>query len=159
MQTIGQFDHDHPHVLTHGQERLAQGLLGEFDPLLFGPGLSVAPAHAGQLGQLGDPVHQNGDFIPEVPPDLGQANARVFHGVVQQAGRQHRRRSAQVGQDIGHRQTVVDVPLTGEAALIGVGLLRERMRPQDQVPITGRCGRRKFLEEIVNLHARGSNRV
>ncbi len=71
VQAVGQLDHDHPQVLGHGQEHLAE---------VFGLRLQLGVEL--DLGQLADPVHQLGDFRPEVGAELILVVVGVLNDVV-----------------------------------------------------------------------------
>ncbi len=72
VQPVGKLDQDHPQILGHRHEQLAEvlGLLG------LGRGQL-------ELGQLGDAVDEVGDLGAEPLGQLGIARARVLDRVVQ----------------------------------------------------------------------------
>ena len=75
VQAVGQLDEDHPKILRHGHEQLAE----VFGLLRLGRGQL-------QVGQLGDAIDQFGDLFAKQLGDLGIGGFGVFNGVVQQGG-------------------------------------------------------------------------
>ncbi len=111
VQPVGQLDDEHPQVARHGDEHLAHrgGLLGlprvELDAL-----------------ELGDTVDDGGDLVTEVGLHVGQRDLGVLDGVVQQRSGHRDLVEADVGDDAGDRQRVVDVALAARAQLAAMGL-------------------------------------
>jgi hypothetical protein len=107
VQPVGHLDHQHPRVAGHRGDHLSDGLA-------FG---GVAQHH---LVQLGHAVDEITDLFAEL---LGQRLKRVpgvLDGVVQQRGHQSCGVHAQFGQDVGDRERVGDVGITGMPQLSGV---------------------------------------
>ena len=119
---IGQLDQDDPHVAGHGQQHLAKGL-----GLVFFAGVEL------QLFQLGQTVHQLGHRGTKALDQLGFGDAAVFHGVVQQGGRQGLRVELPFGAQRGHRNGVGDVGLAALAHLTQVGLVSKAVGFADHV--------------------------
>src|SRR4029077_17608731 len=73
--------------------------------------------------ELGDPVDDHGDLGAELAIDVGQADFRVLDGVVEEGGGQGGVVEADVSDDVGHGQRVVDVllPRLAVLALVGAG--------------------------------------
>ena len=76
VHPVGQLHQQHPDVVGHGQDHLADvfRLLG-------------LPVPEGQLADLGDPVDDVGDFFAEVLLQVVQGGGGVLHRVVEQARR------------------------------------------------------------------------
>ena len=100
MQPVGHLDHQHPRIAGHGGDHLADGFA-------FGGAAQHYPI------QLGYAVDEMTDLVAEF---LGQRFERVtgvLDGVVQQRGHQSGGVHAQFGQNVGDRQRVGDVRITG----------------------------------------------
>ena len=71
---VGQLHQQHPDVVGHGEDHLADvfRLLG-------------LPVAEGQLADLGDPVDDVGHFVAEILLQVVQGGGGVLHRVVQQA--------------------------------------------------------------------------
>ncbi len=114
VQPVGQLDHDHPQVLGHRQEHLAE-ILG----LRFELGIEV------NVGQLADAVHQFGDFRPEARAEVLLIVLGVLDDIVQQRRQQGFEFEADIGEDAGHGQRMEDVGLAAFAVDAGVRFGRE----------------------------------
>ena len=103
----------HPQVAGHRHQHLAHrgGLLR----LL---GVELQPF------ELGDAVDDRGDLGAERRLDVGERDLGVFDRVVQQRGGERDLVEADVGDDAGDRQRVVDVALATAARLVTVGFRR-----------------------------------
>ena len=111
VQPVGQLDDEHAQVARHGDQHLAhrRGLLGlarvELDAL-----------------ELGDPVDDRGDLVAEVGLHVGERDLGVLDGIVQEGGGDGDLVEADVGDDAGDGERVVDVALTARAQLAAVRL-------------------------------------
>ena len=111
VQPVGELDDQHAQVARHGDEHLAhrRRLLGlarvELDAL-----------------ELGDAVDDRRDLGAEVGLDVGERDLGVLDGVVQQRGGDGDLVEADVGDDAGDGERVVDVALTARAQLAAVRL-------------------------------------
>ena len=111
VQAVRQLDDQHPQVLRHRDEHLAHRggllcLLGvELDPI-----------------ELGDAVDDHRDLVTELALDVGQRDAGVLDGVVQQRRGDGDVVQAQLGDDLGHRDGVGDVGLAGLPVLAACAL-------------------------------------
>jgi hypothetical protein len=110
VQPVGELDYDHAHVAAHGDDHLPQRL-----------GLGLLQVARRKPLELGDPVDYLGHLVPEPTGQLFFGYARVLQNVVQQGGGDRRRVEAQLGEDIGRRERVVDERL---AALAGLAPVR-----------------------------------
>ena len=110
VEAVGQFDHQDPEVLGHGHQHLAHRRR-----LLSLLGVEAEPV------QLGDAVHDAGHIGTEAARQLLQSDTGVLHRVVQKGGRDRHFVQAQLGHDLGHRQRMLDVGLSGSAGLTGMG--------------------------------------
>ena len=136
---VGQLDHQHAHVMAHGQDHLA-------DILGLGFLLVFKRDHA----DLGDPVHNVGHFLAEILVYLLNGGLGVLHGVMQQA-RSHRRLvKAHFRQGVGHGQGMGEVGLAGKACLPGVGRGGEHIGLLDQLQICVLVVGRHFVENFLN---------
>ena len=106
VQTVGQLHQDHPQVLRHRHEQLAEVLR-----------LLVLRRGQLQVGQLGDPVHQFGDLMPEQAIDLGIGGFGVLDRVVQKGGDDRRIIQILLGQNRGHRHRMREIGLARLAEL------------------------------------------
>jgi hypothetical protein len=75
VQPVGELDEDHPQILRHRHEQLAE----VFRLFRLGRGQL-------QVGQLRDPVDQLGDVAAEFLDDLGIGRLGVLDRVVQKRG-------------------------------------------------------------------------
>ena len=114
MKPVGQLDQYDPDVVGHGQEHLSDVLR-----LLF------LMAVRAELRQLGDAVHELGDFGAEPVLYVGQGEVRVFGDVMQDGGGDRDRIDADVGEDLRGSQRVGDVRLAADAGLGVMGLCRQ----------------------------------
>ncbi len=121
VEAVRELDDQDPQVAGHGHQHLAHGggLLGlagvELDPL-----------------ELGDAVDDGGDVDPERALDLVERRARVLDGVVQQRGGDGDVVEAEVGDDAGHGQGVLDVRLARVARLAAVRVGGLQVGPRDE---------------------------
>jgi hypothetical protein len=79
VEPVGELDDQHPDVLGHRQDHLAQGLR-----LLLLLGLHL------EAVELGDPVDEVDDLVAEALADVLEAGLGVLHDVVEQRGDQRR---------------------------------------------------------------------
>ena len=106
VETIGQLDDENPEVLGHRHQHLAhrRGLLGflgvELDAL-----------------ELGDTIDDGRDFGTELTIDIGDGDLGVFNRIVKECGGDGGVVETDVGDDLGHGERVVDVPLAALARL------------------------------------------
>ena len=113
VQPVGDFDQDHPDVLAHGHEHLAQ----IFHLLLLGGG-EVDP------GQLGDALHQLGHRGAEKLDDFVIAGVGVLQAVMEQGRQDGVGVQADFHYDFRHGQRVDDIGFAALAQLLfvlGVG--------------------------------------
>ena len=83
VQPVGQLDQQHPKVLRHRHQELAEVLR-----------LRVLDGGELQVGELGHPVHELRDLVSEAERDLRIGREGVLDGVVQERGDRPRRRRA-----------------------------------------------------------------
>jgi hypothetical protein len=77
-----------------------------------------------EVREFRDSIDQGCYLVPKITLDLGELYIRVFHRVVQQAGRKNLRRNTQVRKDLGNGKTMIDVRLAGDPGLTPVSLFR-----------------------------------
>ena len=122
VQAVRQLDQHDADIPGHGKDHLAQGF-----------GLGLLPVGKVQFIQLGDAVHQVGDFLAEFRPDGFQRDAfAVFHRIVQEAGRNRGRVDHEIRQDGRDKAGVRKIRLPGLADLPVVGLFSKMPRPFDK---------------------------
>ena len=146
VQPVGQLDHQDPDVPGHGDHHLAHGLrLGRLAVL--------------DLVQLGDPVDQGGDLVPEVGAQFIQGVGGVLDRVVQQGTADGLVRHAQLGQDGGDGERVGDVRVAALALLPGVPACRDVISVLDEPDVGlgmgGPDGLDHRLEHRVHAAAAG----
>ena len=112
VQPVADLDEDHPDVLGHGHEHLAQVL----HLLLFLGGV-LHPR------QLGDPLHQIGHGDAEELGDPFVRDAGVLDAVVEQGGNDGVGVQLQLGHDFRYSQGVGDIGRAVLAQLSGVGVI------------------------------------
>ena len=123
MQPIGQFDQHHARIVHHRQEHLAQRF--QFALVVRSGGLRI---EAVELAEFGHAFDQAQHFLAELRFQFGPRDLGVFQHVVQQAGGDGRRVDAQLGQDAGDGQAVLDVGFAGRAFLAGVRRVGQRRK-------------------------------
>ena len=150
VQAVCQLDQDHPYVLGHGHQHLAQALgidggrirrpknvpLGKRLFRIPSGLVTVGGRHIrGEVhsGQLGNPVHQRGDLPSETGLDLAEGHPAVLDHIVEQGGHDGGSIQAQISQGIRCRQWMSDVGLAGLPELSPVALLGEHVSDADLV--------------------------
>ena len=141
MEPVRQLDQDDPDVVHHGQEHLAK--------ILRLPGFLGVEA---ELVDLGEPVDDVGNVPAEILFDLLQWNDRVLHDVVQQSDTDTTGVQLHVGQDIGHRQRMVEVRLTRFTGLSVVLVGRKAIGFPQHFQVVGRMGPLDFGQHLVKAN-------
>ncbi len=127
VQPVGQLDQDHPDVLGHGDDHLADVL-----------GLLLLDRAEGHLRQLGDAVDQEGDFVAELLADLLDGQLGVLDHVVQQGRGQGGAVEAKIGADVGGADRMVDVGLAARPQLVLMLGGRHVEGADDQIAVESR---------------------
>ena len=141
VQAVGQFDHQHAHVVAHGQDHLADVL-----------GLRLFLVLEDDHADLGDTVHDVGHVFTELVVDLFDGGAGVFHRIVQQARRHRGLVKAHVGQGIGHGQRMGQIGLARKARLPRVSCGGEHIGLLDQLQIGIMVVGRHLVENFLNTN-------
>ena len=110
MQPVGELDHDHPDIVRHGQNHLADVL-----------GLGLFPGIELHLADLGHPFHNEGHILAELAHQICPGGNGVLDGIVQKPGGNGRRIQLQAGQNIGHFKGMRKIGLPGQSDLTGMG--------------------------------------
>ena len=118
VKPVGQLDEDHPDIPHHGQQHFAQIL-----------GLRLSPAFELDLGELGDAIHQLGDFLTENLRQLVFGHAGILDHIVENGGGNRFVIETHFRHDTGHRQWMGDIGIAGLAALLLVGIGAQQKRP------------------------------
>ncbi len=134
VEPVGELDDQHPDVAGHRDDHLAHGLGLR--------GLAVL-----DLVELGHPVHQVGDLVAEVAPEIRQRVRRVLDRVVQQGRAQGRGRHAQLGEDRGDGERVGDERVAALAELAAVMRLGDVVGALHQAQVGLGVGRADDAEE------------
>ncbi len=116
VQPVSQLDDDDANIVHHGEQHLADAF-----------GLAFLARVEVEFAELGDAVDAARHFLSEVLADLIQADARVFHRIVEQAGFEAHQIHLHVGQDQGDIQRVNHIRLARYASLT---LVRLRRHPE-----------------------------
>ena len=137
VQPVGELDQQHPPVVRHGHEHLADG--GGLLRLL---GVEL------QAVELGDAVDHLGHAGPEGLADRLEREPGVLHGVVQEGGGHGLGVEAELGHDRRHGDGVGDVRLAGAAELPVVGRQGHPARRHDGGgvvlgPVAGELGQQR----------------
>ena len=111
VQAVGELDDQDAQVGGHRDEHLAHRRR-----LLRLPRVELDAV------ELGDAVDDGGDLAAEVPLDVGDRDLGVLDRVVQQGGDDGDLVEADVGDDAGDRQRMVDVALAARAELVAMRL-------------------------------------
>jgi len=106
VQPVGQLDQDHPQILGHRHEQLAE-ILG-----LLGLGRGEL-----QVGQLGDAIDQVGHVIAELRRDVLPGRASILDRVVQKRGDDGRIVQPHFREDRGDGDGMGEIGLAGMAVL------------------------------------------
>jgi hypothetical protein len=139
VQAVGELDEDDPEVLPHREDHLAQRLR-----LLGG---DVGDDHPADLG---DPVHEKGDRLPEEVANLVDGGDSVLHRVVEEAGGHRFLVEVPVGEGIGHIEGVDQVGVPRHPQLTVVHLGGENVCLVDELYVRGRPGRLHPLDDVKN---------
>ena len=140
VQTVGQLDQDHPQVLRHRHEQLAE----VFGLLRFGVGQL-------QVGQLGDAIDQFGHFLAKQFGDLGIGGFGVFDRVVQQRRDDGGIIQLLFGQDGGDGDGMGEIRLARFAHLAFVHGRAIGIGPADQFGIGARIVVFNKGDEVFNV--------
>ena len=138
VEAVRQLDEDDANVLRHGEEHLADALSP--GGAVVGPGPAVGRGQRVQAGQLGHAVHQAGHVGPEALGKLLSRDVAVLDDVVEEGSGQGRGVLAEVGQEEGRLEGMLDVGVPGEpflALVLGGGeverVLQELCPPRREV--------------------------
>ena len=124
MQTVGQLDQNHPQILAHRHEQLAE-ILGL---LAFGRGkLKVC--------QLGHAIDQFGDLFAKQFRDFGIGRAGIFDRVMQQGRDDGGIVKPLLGQDRRHRDRMREIGLARLSGLPFMHLPAIGIGPAQQVGV------------------------
>ena len=107
VQTIRQLDQHDPDVVRHRDDHLAEIL-----------GLLFLAAQERDLGNLGDSIHQPGDFGPKEALHFFQRGPRILNHVMQQAGDDRRQIEFDLRDDERDVERMRHVGLAGLAFLL-----------------------------------------
>ena len=141
VQPVGELHQQHAHVISDGEEELAQvlGLLG-----LTGDEVEFL--------QLGQALDQGGDVLAEQTLDLGAGRLRVLDRVVQQRRRDGRVIELEVGEDRGDFQRVGEIGIAGGPLLLAMRPHRIDIGAVEQVLVDLRVIFAHPVDEIVLAH-------
>jgi hypothetical protein len=120
VEAVGQLDDQDAEVLGHRHQHLAHG----------GGLLLLARVEPDAL-ELGDAVDDLGDLEAELRLDLSRGDLGVLDRVVQEGGGDRGVVEADVRDDLGHGDRVVDVLLAAAAVLVAVGVRGDLVGPDD----------------------------
>ena len=109
VQSVGQLDQQHPHILGHRQQELAQVL-----------GLRGFLRDQIKLFQLGQAFDQRANVLAENRINLCTGGGCVFDGVVQKGGDHRGFIQMHVGQNGRNFQRMREIRVTGSALLVAV---------------------------------------
>jgi hypothetical protein len=109
---------------------------------------TLLAAREGDLGELGQPVDENGHVLAEGLLDLLEGRQGVLDGVVQDAGDDRGRVELHVGQDVGHLHGVREIGLAGQAQLSRVDRGREDVGLLDQLQVRLRAVLAALIEDV-----------
>jgi hypothetical protein len=75
VEAVGQFDHDHPNIVDHGEEHFANAL-----------GLALLAGGEIQFTEFRHAVDAGGHFGTEILADFFDGSGRVLDDIVEEAG-------------------------------------------------------------------------
>ena len=138
---VGELDEDHPDVLRHRDQHLAEvlGLL-----LLLG---RTGPVREGT--ELRHPLDQGEHFVAEQVADLGRRGEGVFDGVVEQTRDDARLVELQLGEEAGDLEGMDEVRLARLAHLALMDLGAVDIRLLDEVEVCVGTILPDALEDVV----------
>ncbi|MPM19014.1 hypothetical protein SDC9_65432 [bioreactor metagenome] len=136
VQPVGELDHQHPDVLAHVDDHLAQRL-------------GLGRGAVGDLVELRHPVDEQRHRRAEVGGDLFQGVVGVLDGVVQQPSADGLLRGAQFGEDRRDGQRMGDVRVAALALLAGVVLGRGEVGALDHSQVGPRVTGTDRLEQRI----------
>ena len=108
VSAVRQLDDDHPDILRHRNEHLAE----VFRLFVLLAGIPC------QVSQLGNAVDQLGHCIAEPRPDIIKADIRVFHHIMKYAGDNGVHVHLHLGQDRGDAKRMYDIGFSGLSPLV-----------------------------------------
>ena len=145
VQAVCQLDEDHPHVIVQGEQDALEilgleALLGNVRPA----GLLL---RIQDILDFGKAVHQRGNLVSEVLPDILHGIIRVFHHIVQQGGRYGLVAQADVvHHNLGHGDGMQHIRLSAAPPHIAVRVTGKVEGPPDHLhlllvgtSLLGRC--------------------
>jgi hypothetical protein len=156
VQPVGELDQQHPDVVGHRQQELAQILGGAF---VLGLRLD--------LRQLGHPIDEPRHAGPKQPLDLFRGGNRVLDRVVEDAGGDRLGVELQFGEDARDFDRMAKIGVAGRAELRPVRLHRKHIGAVEQVLVGVGVVREDAIDEfvlaqhlaIVGWHAEARNRA
>ncbi len=106
MQPVGQLYQDHPDVIGHGDQHLAEVLC-----LILFLGLEM------DLADLGHPVNQFSDFLAEHLGQFFRGGQGILNGIMEKTGHNAGNIQLQTGKESGNFKGMDNIRLTGKAGL------------------------------------------
>ncbi len=138
MKPVAQFDDQDTDIGRNRHDQFLEvlGLLGSVGAQLH-------------LPQLGDAIHQGGNFGRKKFAQLFERRRRIFDCVMQQARTDRGRVHLQICQNHGHRSNMRKIRLAGIALLRRMHFPREIVSAMNQIGINGRIIFGNTPDEIV----------
>ncbi len=141
MQSVGELDQEHAHVVGDRKQKLAQVLR------LLGP-----LRHEIELFELGQPLDQHADVLAELLLDLRARRLGVFDGVVQERRGDRRVVELQIGEDRRDFERVREIRVARGARLRAVRFHRIDEGAIEQFLVRLRIVAANPLDELVLPH-------
>ena len=119
MQSVRQFDDNHPDILRHGQKHLPEVLRLHLQLFIR----LVSPCRQGNLLQLRDSVHQQSHIISEFLLQILLCHNGILHHIMENTSHYGFLVQLQIGQNNGYVQRMNDIRFSGLTELIFMRLL------------------------------------
>ena len=140
VQAIDELDEDDPNIVDHGEQHLAIGL-----------GLACFAALEGEAVDFGDAVNQSGNRLSELLAHLVKSGGGIFQDVVQQTGCDGGVVHAQLGEQTGDLDAVLQERMAGFAQLAFVVATGEVIGSGDQLEVRLIVAGGDFYEQHLEL--------
>ncbi|OPZ64254.1 MAG: hypothetical protein BWY83_03233 [bacterium ADurb.Bin478] len=124
VQTVGEFDQDHPDIADHGEQHFAKVLR-----------LPLFKLHQFDLRDLGDPIHQLGDIVAELLLHLFNGYIRILRDIMEHTAGDGLIVHAQADENFCHLQRMLEIGPAGFTQLVSMGVVAELERLAQQFDV------------------------
>ena len=141
VQAVGELDEQHAHVGRDREQELAEILA-----------LRGALRDEVEALDLGQPVDEFADLLPERGLDLVEGGGGILHGIVKDSGRDGGVVELEIGQDRGDLERMAEIKVSGGAFLGAVRPHGIDIGPVEQRLVGGGVIALHPLDELVLTH-------